>query len=136
MFVPRSQEPSALTMSLIINFTHADGTVESVGIGGGFNTTPQYSNGLGGVITQPVYAVPAGYTPIQSTLSSGSPAWVISGDAGYYIRFFSGANKSLMPTKLRMDDANALEAARIAIDTALAAGDAVINLLSDGSVGS
>lgn len=122
--------------SLIINFTHANGQVESVGIGDGFNTTPQYSDGLGGVITQPVYAVPSGYTPVQSTLSSGSPAYVISGDAGYYIRFFSGDIKSLLPTKLRMDDANALEAARITIDTALAADAGVLNLLSDGSAGS
>lgn len=122
--------------SLIINFTHANGVVESVGIGGGFNTTPQYSDGLGGVITQPVYSVPNGYTPVQSTLTSGSPAYVISGDAGYYIRFFSGDMKSLLPTKLRMDDADALEAARITIDTALAADAGVLNLLSDGSAGS
>jgi len=119
---------------MFITFTHANGTPETVEIGDGSGIIPQYSNGLG-ALDLPVYTVPSGTTPVQSNFTSGSPAGVIS-NGGYYLRFFNGVAKTILVTKFRMDDAAALDTARITIDTALLANTEVLNLLPDGSAGS
>lgn len=119
---------------MFITFTHTNGTPETVEIGDGSGIIPQYSDGMG-TLSLPVYATPSGTTPVQSNYSSGSPAGIIE-TGGYYLRFFNGQSKTLLVTKFKMDDATALETARITIDTALLASTEVLNLLPDGTAGS
>lgn len=103
--------------------------------GVGVNVTPQFTKGLG-VLAQPVYTTPNGYTPVQTTLASGSPAAILTGEDGYYVRFFSGDSKTLLVTQFKMEDETALSTARATIDAALGAGDAILTLKADGSAGS
>lgn len=103
-------------------------------VGVGDTVSFQTTVGLG-ELAQPVYSVPSGYTPVETTYSSGSPAGVIT-DGGYYVRFFAGDSKTLLVTKFPMDDETALGTAQATIEAALAAGDAALILKSDGTAGS
>lgn len=116
-----------------MNFTfrHPSGTLETVP-GVGVTVGVQFSTGLG-PIAPADYNVPAGYTPVQTTLASGSPASVLSSGTGYFLRFFNGLNQTLLVAKFRMDDAAALNTARATILDALANGDDSITIGPDGN---
>jgi len=105
--------------------------------GVGINVTVQTLAGLG-ELAAPVYTTPDGYTPVQTVLTSGSPAQILAGQysSGFFLRFFASDNKTLLVTKFRMDDEAALALAQTTIDTALLADTEVIVLNSDGSLGS
>jgi hypothetical protein len=120
---------------MLLIFTHADGTTENVQVGQG-ETTPQR---LGSFASNPIYiTTPAGYTPVQGTLTAGSSAaFPILGTAnGNYIGFYDGENKTLLVTKLLMDDSTAVTTGLATIAGALEAGDATLYMLSDGTAGS
>lgn len=116
-----------------MNFTfrHPSGTFETVP-GVGVTVGVQFAPGLG-PITPADYSVPSGYTPVQTTLSSGSPASVLGG-GGYYLRFFNGLNQTLLLAKFKMNSAAALNDARVNILAALTAGDDNITIGPDGAV--
>lgn len=106
--------------------------------GVGITVTAQFTPGLG-ELAQPVYTTPSGTTPVQTDYTSGSPAQVMAGDiaSGYFVRFFSGESKTLLVTKFRMDDAQALADAADTYATAFAADpNGFLILMSDGSAGS
>lgn len=105
--------------------------------GVGVTVTPQFTNGIGTLVL-PTYTVPSGYTPVQTTLTAGSPAAILAGSysTGYYVRFFAGDAKTLLVTKFKMDDADALVAAAATIESALNAATEAIVLKSNGSLGS
>lgn len=111
-------------------------TGEVIEIGDGSGIIPQFTVGLG-ELAAPVYSTPSGYTPVQTVLSSGSPAQILAGASqGYYVRFFNGQSKTLLVTKFQMDDAEALTTAQETIFGALDSDDATLILKSDGSAGS
>jgi hypothetical protein len=116
-----------------MNFTfrHPSGVFETVP-GVGVTVGVQFAPGLG-PITPAQYSVPSGYTPVQTTLSSGSPASVLGG-GGYSIRFFNGLNQTLLVAKFKMDSAAAVNTARENILTAINDGDDNITIGPDGAV--
>ena len=116
-----------------MNFTfrHPSGTFETVP-GVGVTVGVQFSTGLG-PITPAEYDVPSGYTPVQTTLASGSPASVLSSGTGYFLRFFNGLNQTLLVAKFRMDDAAALNTARTTILAALVAGNDNLTITPAGT---
>jgi len=116
-----------------MNFTfrHPSGVFETVP-GVGVTVGVQFAPGLG-PITPATYTVPSGYTEVQTTLASGSPASVLGG-GGYYLRFFNGLNQTLLVAKFKMNDAAALNAARQAILAAITAGDDNITITPAGAV--
>ena len=120
---------------MLISFTHSNGVTENVQVGLG-ECTPQ---SLAAITSNPIYLdTPAGYTPIQGTMASGSSAlFPILGSAnGYYIGFYGGENKTLLVTKFEMDDATAVATGLATISAALVADTAAITLRSDGTLGS
>ena len=120
---------------MLLVFTHADGTTENVQVGPG-ETTPQR---LAPITSNPIYIdTPSGYTPVQGTMASGSSAFfpILGSANGNYIGFYDGENKTLLVTKLLMDDANAVTAGLALIATALTDADPVLYMLSDGTAGS
>lgn len=115
-----------------MNFTfrHPSGVFETVP-GVGVTVGVQFAPGLG-PITPATYTVPSGYTEVQTTLASGSPASVLGG-GGYYLRFFNGLNQTLLVAKFKMNDSAALNTARVTILAAIAAGDDDITIGPDGN---
>lgn len=107
-------------------------TGENVEVGPGA-ATPQK---LAAMTSNPIYIdTPSGYTPVQGEMADGSKAnFPILGAAnGAYIAFYAGENKTLLVTKFKMDDAAAVTAGLAAIAAALTAGNAVLQLDSDGN---
>lgn len=86
----------------------------------------------------PYITTPSGYTPVQGTLAAGgTAAFPIMGEAVYnHIGFYDGENKTLLVTKFKMDDADAMTTGLETIATALAADTGAIVLKSDGTLGS
>ncbi len=115
-----------------MNFTfrHPTGVFETVP-GVGVTVGVQFAPGLG-PITPADYDVPAGYTPVQTDIASGSPASVLGG-GGYYLRFFNGLNQTLLLAKFKMNSAAALNTARVTILAALAAGDDSLTIDATGA---
>jgi hypothetical protein len=115
-----------------ITFRHPSGVFETVP-GVGVTVGVQFAPGLG-TIAPASYAVPSGYTEVQTTLTSGSPASVLGGTGGYYLRFYNGLTQTLILPKFKMNDAAALATARQTIDAAFAADDAAITIGPDGNL--
>lgn len=114
---------------MLVTFVPTGENVE-VGLGG---TTPQK---LAAITSNPIYiTTPSGTTPVQGNMASGSRAsYPILGSAnGNYIGFYAGENKTLLVTKFKMDNAAAVTAGLAAIAAALTAGNAVLDLDSDGN---
>jgi hypothetical protein len=119
---------------MIIRFHPTNEEVSGVGS----TVTAQFLAGLG-ELAAPVYTTPTGYTPVQSTLTSGSPAEVLAGpySSGYFIRFFAGDSKTQLVTKFKMDSAVALSVARVNFTAAYNTDpDSILVLNADGTVGS
>jgi hypothetical protein len=115
-----------------ITFRHPSGVFETVP-GVGVTVGVQFAPGLG-TIAPAGYTVPSGYTEVQTTLTSGSPASVLGGTGGYYLRFYNGLTQTLILPKFKMDDAAALNTARQTIEAAFAADDAAITIDSTGAL--
>ena len=117
---------------MLVSFTHDNGTIENVQVGLG-ECTPQ---SLAAITSNPIYLdTPAGYTPIQGTMATGSSAlFPILGSAnGNYIGFYDGENKTLLVTKFEMDDADAVTTGLTSLAVALASDETAIVLEKNGT---
>jgi hypothetical protein len=115
-----------------IIFRHPSGVFETVP-GVGVTVGVQFAPGMG-EITPANYTVPSGYTPAQTNIASGSPASVLGGTGGYYLRFYNGLTQTLILPKFKMNSAAALQTARETIQTAFASDEASITIGPDGNL--